>query len=154
MPVTWDVVFYDNGHQVPSKVARPPLSTMRTMALRTLSFHDDRLMTWLMIPILSADCSDDGWKSSDRHLSSITSTRYLLLNCLRGTLVDGRRSWYVHLVTRTPPFAAPLLDESGIVFSIPIRPCRFSTHCHAALARPEEALTFWNPRPRRHGLYM
>ncbi len=85
---TRDVVLHDNGHQVPSNVASPPLSTTRAMALRTLSFHDDRLM----IPVLSAYCGDDGLKPSDRRSSSITSTRYTLPNCSRGTHIDGRRS--------------------------------------------------------------
>ena len=86
----WDVVQYptllpDNGHQVPSKVARPPLSTTRAMAPRTLSLQDGKPV----IPATSAP--SDGRKPSDPP-SSITSTRYTLPNCSRGTVIDGRRS--------------------------------------------------------------
>lgn len=71
-------LFYENGHQVPNNVARPPLSTTRVMAPRTLSFHEG---------------GGVGRKpSSRRRSSSITSTRYTSPNCSRGTDIDGRRS--------------------------------------------------------------
>jgi hypothetical protein len=92
---TWDIESYstsrlyynDNGHQVPSKVARPPLSTTRAMAPRTLSFQDGK-------PVIpTSPAHSDGRKSSNRS-SSITSTRYKLPNCSRGTVIDGRRSMH------------------------------------------------------------
>ncbi len=89
---------HDDGHQVPSRSARPPLSTTRATAPITLSFHDDKPV----IPALptcrpcccgccSCRCCGVGPKPSDRSLS-ITSTKYSLPNCSRGSDVDGRRS--------------------------------------------------------------
>jgi hypothetical protein len=103
----WDVVQYstDNGHQVPSKVARPLLSTTRAMAPRTLSLQDGKPV----IPTTPAP--SDGRKPSGPSLS-ITSTRYTLPNCSRGTVIDGRRSMrttgrrsaasWSEMVTRAP----------------------------------------------------
>jgi hypothetical protein len=73
-------LFYENGHQVPNNVARPPQSTTRVIAPRTLSFHE-------------GGGGDDGRKPSNRRRSSsITSTRYTSPNCSRGTDIDGRLS--------------------------------------------------------------
>ena len=81
----------DNGHQVPNKAARPPPSTTRAMAPRTLSLQDDRGKP--VIPTSPPAALCDGRAPSDDPSSlSITSTRYTLPNCSRGTAIDGRRS--------------------------------------------------------------
>ena len=114
--IKWDVVQYsillhDDGHQVPNKAARPPPSTTRAMAPRTLSLQDDRSKP--VIPTSLAAPRDGRELSDDSPSSSITSTRYTLPNCSRGTVIDGRRSMRMtgrrsaasrsETVTRAPP---------------------------------------------------
>jgi len=81
-----------DGHQVPSRSARPSLSTTRATAARTLSFHG----TKPAIPALSGCprpcwCCGDDSEPSDRS-PPITSTKYMLPYCSRDMDVDGRRS--------------------------------------------------------------
>ena len=81
-----------DGHQVPSRSARPPLSTTPATAARTLSFHGTKPAI-PALPVCPRPCwyCDDDTEPSDRSMS-ITSTKYMLPYCSRGTDVDGRRS--------------------------------------------------------------
>ena len=84
-------LLHDNGHQVPNKAARPPPSTTRAMAPRTLSLQDDRGKP--VIPTSPPAALRDGRAPFDDPSSLfVTSTRYTLPNCSRGTAIDGRRS--------------------------------------------------------------
>lgn len=82
-----------DSHQVPSRSARPSLSTTRATAASTLSFHDTNpaIPALLGCPRPCWSCGDDDSEPSDRS-PPITSTKYVLPYCSRGMDVDGRRS--------------------------------------------------------------